>query len=74
LEEESMPVYRATIAGAKPILVRDDSAAKAMKQLVKLDPLSGDDLADALEKGETIHKAGDPIELAEKPAPEKKAD
>lgn len=63
-----MPVYRATIPGAKPLLVRGDTAAKAKDQLIKLDPLSAADLADAMEKGETIHKAGDPIELAEKPA------
>lgn len=71
-----MPVYRATIAGAKPLLVRDDTAAKAKDQLIKLEPLSAADLADAMEAGEKIHKPGDPIEVAEKAKaePESKAE
>lgn len=64
-----MPVYRATIAGrTKPVLVRDDSAAKASSQLVQLKALTSDEMADALASGEKVWKPGEELEADDKPA------
>lgn len=69
-----MPVYRAKIPGAKPVLVRDSSKAKALDQIVTLDALTGEELADALESGEKIWKAGDQIQAEAPDAPESEAE
>lgn len=57
-----MPVYRITLHGiAAPLLVRDESAAKAKDQILDLKALTTEEMADALAAGETIYKAGDSV-------------
>lgn len=62
-----MAVYRATIPGMKPILLRGASRPKALEALISLDALSGEEMADALAAGQTIYKPGDVLEPEEKP-------
>lgn len=60
-----MPVYGCTIAGTKEKrIVRARSAAQARAHVVKADPLSAEELADALAK------EGAKIEVATAPAEE----
>lgn len=64
-----MPVYRGTIAGRSgTLLLRADTAAKAKDQIVTLEALSGEQMADALAAGEKIWTPGDPVPPADHPA------
>jgi hypothetical protein len=63
-----MGIYRATIAGAKPVYVRAKSANLAREMLVKLDALKSEEILDVFDNGAKTFKEGDVIELAEPPA------
>lgn len=57
-----MPIYRVTIEGRrKPVLVKEDSAAKAKDRFVKAESLSAEEMADAMAAGETVWLAGTPL-------------
>lgn len=62
-----MAVYRVKIPGMKPVLLRDSSRPKALEQLMSVEALSGEQMADALAAGESIYKPGDSVEAEEKP-------
>ena len=65
-----LPVYRASIAGQPgTMLLRAETAAKAKDQIVTLDALSGEQMADALAAGEKIWTPGDPAPATDAPAP-----
>lgn len=54
-----MPVYKTTINGvAEPRYVKADSAAQARNHIVTAEPLSADELSDAIDEGAKIEKAG----------------
>lgn len=57
-----MAVYRVKIPGMKPVLLRAGSKAKALDQLCVVESLTGEQMADALDGGEKIFKAGDKAE------------
>lgn len=54
-----MPIYRLKVAGAKPVVVKADSAAKAKDRVIEVDALSAEDLHDHVSDGGTIYKDGD---------------
>lgn len=55
-----MPIYKTTILGtAEPRLVRAETAAKARDHIVQTEAINADELADLIETGATIEKAGD---------------
>lgn len=57
-----MGVYRVKVEGRnKPILVKEESQAKAKDRVVSAELLKSEDLAEAMEAGETIWKVGDPF-------------
>lgn len=60
-----MAIYRMKIAGAKPFLVKATSRAKAFEQVVEVETLSAEDMAEALAGGERTWKPGDNIEPEE---------
>lgn len=62
-----MPLYRATIAGHKPVLISGPSAAKALASFVELAPMKSEEIITAMENGERAFKDGDKIELLDKP-------
>lgn len=63
-------IYKMTVPGAKPIYVRADSKPKAVDKVVLIESLTNDQLADALEAGATLWKAGDKIEPETPATPE----
>jgi hypothetical protein len=63
-----MPVYRCKVRGEKkPRIVRADTAAQARGHLVEVDTMTGEEVADEVEKGATIERAGT-VEPVEPPA------
>lgn len=67
-------IYKMTIPGAKPVYVREGSKAKALEKLVEVESLTNDQLADVLESGEKLWKAGDKIEADTPAKPEAEGD
>lgn len=63
-----MAVYKATIKGMKPVLLRGSSKPKALESLVTLDSLTGEEMADAMEAGAVFYKPDVPLEPEAKPA------
>jgi hypothetical protein len=61
-------IYRMKIPGMKPVLVRGSSKAKALDQLVEVESLTGEQMADALDSGEKVYKSGDRVEADAPPA------
>jgi hypothetical protein len=58
-------IYKLTIAGAKPLLVREDSKAKATGRVVTVESLTSEQFADEIEAGGKLFKDGDEIEAVE---------
>ena len=57
-----MGIYRVTIQGrSKPILVKADSLHEARAAVVTAEHMTAEHMTDALENGEKIWKAGDPL-------------
>lgn len=57
-----MGVYRVKVEGRnKPVLVKEDSQAKAKDRVVSAELLNAEQMAEAMDAGETIWKAGDPF-------------
>jgi hypothetical protein len=55
-------VYRVTIQGrSKPVLVKEDSQAKAKDRIVSAELLNAEQMAEAMENGESIWREGDPF-------------
>lgn len=65
-----MAIYRMTVPGMKPVLVRDSSKAKAVEQLVTIESLTAEEMQDALEAGEKVFKEGDRVEAEPEPESE----
>lgn len=64
-----MPIYKCTVRGEKaPRIVRADTAAQARNHLVECETMTAEQMADAIEKGATIERAGtvEPAEEAPK--------
>lgn len=70
-----MPVYRAKIPGRrKPLLIKADNATDAYRSLVELDALKADEMAEALENGDSVWKPGTPLPADDpEPAPAEEA-
>lgn len=68
-----MPVYSCKIEGTEDVrIVRARSAAQARAHLVDAEPLSAEELADAINNGSTLETATAPAEEA--PAEEESKD
>lgn len=63
-----MAMYRITIPGMKPVLVKASSKAQALDELATVESLSSDQKEDALVAGDKVFKKGDRVE----PEPEVK--
>jgi hypothetical protein len=65
-----MPIYKCTIRGEKkPRIVRADTAAQARGHLVDCETMTAEQMADEVEKGATIERAG-AVEPSEAESPE----
>jgi hypothetical protein len=54
-----MPIYSCTVRGdTKTRLVRADTAAQARNHIVDVEPLTAEQMADEIEKGAKIERAG----------------
>lgn len=74
-----MAIYGVKIVGRrKRILVRAESQAKAVAALVTASSLNAEEMQDALDAGEAVWKAGQPLPddepLGEAPAPDADAE
>lgn len=65
-----MPIYRVKLPGLKPLLVKADSQAKAVSQVVDVRTLSHSEMGDAIERGDRVYKAGDTLVPEEEAKPE----
>lgn len=55
-----MPIYRTTIMGReKPLLIRAETAAKGLAQLVTIKALTAEEMAEALASGDKVWTPGD---------------
>jgi hypothetical protein len=64
-----MPIYKATIQGrSKPLLIRADTAAKGVAQLVTVKALTAEEMAEALGNGDKVWTPGEDMPEDDKPA------
>lgn len=57
-----MPIYKTKIQGRnKPLLLKAESAAKGKDQIVTLEALTAEEMAEALASGEKVWTPGEPF-------------